>query len=181
MKILIKNVRLAFPQLFEPKSVNGEGDPRFSAAFPIDPHGENAKAITAAINAVAKDKWGAKADGVMKELTSKGRVAYKHQPLSKDGEVYDGFENMHTLTASNKVRPTVVDRDKTPLTAADGKPYAGCFVDISVEFWAQDNSWGKRVNATLRGVQFRSDGESFGGGVPASADEFEEIAEEEFV
>ena len=35
MKLLIKDVRLAFPQLFEAKTVNGEGEPAFSAAFLI--------------------------------------------------------------------------------------------------------------------------------------------------
>ncbi len=33
MKLKLNNVRLAFPSLFEAKTVNGEGDPRFSAVF----------------------------------------------------------------------------------------------------------------------------------------------------
>ena len=33
MKIRLNNVRLAFPALFEAKTVNGEGDPAFSASF----------------------------------------------------------------------------------------------------------------------------------------------------
>jgi len=178
MKVKLNNVRLAFPALFEAKAVNGEGEPRFSAAFPVDPDSDNAKALKSAIEAVAKEKWGAKAGAILKELQSKGRVAYKESSLSKDGEVYDGFEDMHTLNASNKVRPLVIDQSKNPLTAQDGKPYAGCYVDVSVELWAQDNSWGKRINAVLRGVQFRSDGDAFAGGIPASADEFEDIAED---
>ena len=36
-----------------------------------------------------------------------------------------------------------------------------------------DNQYGKRINATLRGVQFVSDGEPFAGGQPADADEFD--------
>ena len=91
--------------------------------------------------------------------------------------MYDGFEGMHTFNATNKVRPLVIDSNKTPLTAADGKPYAGCYVDVIVEFWAQDNSYGKRVNATLSGVQFRADGDAFSGGRPASTDEFDDLAQ----
>jgi hypothetical protein len=45
-----------------------------------------------------------------------------------------------------------------------------------VELWAQDNSWGKRINATLKGVQFYQDGEAFAGGVSASADDFEDLS-----
>jgi len=175
MKVKLNKVRLAFPTLFEPKAVNGEGEPRFSAAFPIEPGSANAKALAAAMAAVAKDKWGEKAPAILKELKAKGRVCYKETPLSKDGEVYDGFEDMHTVNASNKARPLVIDRDKAPLTAADGKPYGGCYVNASLELWAQDNGFGKRINATLKGVQFAEDGDAFGGGAPASPDDFDDL------
>ena len=42
----------------------------------------------------------------------------------------------------------------------------------------QDNAYGKRVNASLRGVQFAGDGEAFGGGRPAEVDEFEDISDD---
>lgn len=175
MKVSIKNVRAAFLNAFEPKTVGGEGEPRYSGAFPIEPGSENAKALQAAMNAVAKEKWKDKAPAILKELKGKGRVCYREEPLSKDGEVYDGFEGMHSLNASNKARPLVIDRDKTPLTAADGKPYSGCYVNVSVELWAQDNQYGKRINATLKGIQFYKDGDAFGGGAPASPDEFDDL------
>jgi hypothetical protein len=175
--VKLKNVRISFPNLFEAKAVNGEGEPKFSAAFVIDPGSENHKALTAAMNEIAKEKWGAKAEGILSELKSKGRVAFKESPLSKDGEVYDGFEGKYALNASNAARVAVIDRDTTPLTPQDGKPYGGCFVDVSVDLWAQDNSWGKRINAKLRWVQFRSDGDAFSGGAPVGQDEFENIAE----
>lgn len=176
MKVLIKDVRGAFLSLFEAKTVGGEGDPRYSGAFVVEPGSANAKALAAALVAVAKEKWAAKADGVLKDLKSKGRVCYREEPLSKDGEVYEGFEGMHSLNASNKARPLVLDRDKTPLTAADGKPYSGSYMNVSLEIWAQDNNFGKRINATLKGVQFVRDGDSFGGGAPASPDDFEDLA-----
>lgn len=175
--VKVQNVRISFPNLFEAKAINGEGDPRFSAAFVIVPGSENAKLLANAMSAVAKEKWGAKSDGILTELKGKGRVAYKEAPLSKDGEVYDGFEGMYSLNASNVARVPVIDRDTTPLTPADGKPYGGCFVDCSIDLWAQDNSWGKRINAKLRWVQFRSDGDAFSGGAPVSQDEFETIAD----
>lgn len=176
MKVLIKDVRGAFLSLFEAKTVGGEGDPRYSGAFVVEPGSANAKALAAALVSVAKEKWAAKADGVLKDLKSKGRVCYREEPLSKDGEVYEGFEGMHSLNASNKARPLVLDRDKTPLTAADGKPYSGSYMNVSLEIWAQDNNFGKRINATLKGVQFVRDGDSFGGGAPASPDDFEDLA-----
>lgn len=176
--IKLTNLRLAFPNLFEAKAINGEGEPRFSAAWPVEPGSANAKLLAQTVETVAKEKWGAKAAGILTELKNKGRVAYKESPLSKDGEVYDGFEGMHSLNASNPARVPLIDKDTTPLTAQDGKPYAGCYVDVSIDIWAQDNSWGKRINAKLRWVQFRADGDAFSGGsAPASQDEFESIAD----
>lgn len=180
MKVKLASVRIAFPNLFEAKTIAGsEGEPRFSAAFIIEPGSVNAKALAAAMDAVAKEKWGGKADTILKDLKSKERVCYKQSPLSKDGTPYEGFEGKHSLNASNKSRPLILARDKTPLTAQDGKPYGGCYVHASVELWAQDNKYGKRINASLKGVQFASDGDSFGGGAPASADEFEDLGVDE--
>jgi len=177
MKVKLQNVRICFPALFEPKTVGGEGEPRFSAAFVIEPESANAKALEVAVQTVADERWKSKAAGVLTELRKKGRVCYRKEPLAKDGEVYDGFEDMHSLNASNKTRPLVIDRDKSPLTAQDGRPYGGCYVNVTVDVWAQDNSYGKRVNAALSGVQFSKDGDSFGGGAPAKASEFEDLGD----
>jgi len=179
MKVKLSKVRLAFPNLFKAVAIGSDAnaEPRFSAAFVIEPGSENAKALAAAVNAVSSEKWKDKAPGILKELRGKGRVGYQEAALSKDGEVYDGFEGMFSLNAGNKARPTVLDKDKTPLVEADGKPYAGCYVNVVVDCWAQDNSWGKRVNFTLSGVQFHSDGDAFGGGRPASPDDFDEVTD----
>ena len=127
MKLKIVEVRGSFLNLFEPKQWN-EGEPRYSGVFSIEPGSANARILTAGLIDVAKEKWGNKAEAVLKDLKAKGRVAYKEEPLSKDGEVYEGFEGMYTLKASSKARPLVVDRDKTPLSAADGRPYSGSYV-----------------------------------------------------
>lgn len=179
MKVKLAVVRGAFLNLFEAKTVaGGEGEPRFSGAFVIDPASSNAKTLADAVVATAKEKWGPKADAILKELKAKGRVCYKTAPLANsEGEIYDGFEGMHAVNASAKTRPLVLDQQKNPLTAADGKPYSGCYLNVSLDLWAQDNQYGKRINASLKGVQFVRDGDAFGGGAPASPDEFDEIDE----
>jgi hypothetical protein len=63
------------------------------------------------------------------------------------------------------------------LSASSGKVYSGCYVNASIELWAQDNKFGKRINATLMGVQFLRDGARLVGGGVASADDFEAIPE----
>jgi hypothetical protein len=62
---------------------------------------------------------------------------------------YEGFPGNFFLNAANKARPAVIDRDRSPLIQADGRPYAGCYVNAVIDIWAQDNNFGKRVNASL--------------------------------
>lgn len=175
MRLALKNVRLAFPSLFEAKTVNGEGEPAFSAVFLIEPADPQTKAVEQAIAAVAKDKFGAKTDAVLKAMKAADKTCL-HDGNTK--AEYAGFADMLFVSARGKARPLVLDSDKSPLTAADGRPYAGCYVNASIDLWAQDNSFGKRVNAQLRGVQFLRDGDAFaGGGGAATEDEFDDVAE----
>ena len=55
MKIKLNAVRLSFPQLFEAKTVNGEGKPAFSAAFLISPKDPQIAMINTAISTVAAE------------------------------------------------------------------------------------------------------------------------------
>jgi hypothetical protein len=174
MKIQLNNVRLAFPSLFEAKKVNGEGEPAFSASLLLPPDHPAVAELRAAMEQIGKEKWAAKWPAVKKELEGKDRT------MLHDGDMktaYSGFEGNLYVSARNKTRPLVIDRDRSPLSQGDGKPYAGCYVNAGIELWAQDNKYGKRINASLRGVQFLKDGDAFAGGTPADVDEFEDVAE----
>lgn len=172
MKIKLQNVRLSFPHLFQAQANADGGQAKFNASFLIPKSDKQIKMIEDAIVAVAKEKWGAKADAVLKQLRASDKVALH------DGDTkaqYAGYEGCMFISASNATRPLVLDRDKSPLTEEDGKPYSGCYVNATVEIWAQDNSYGKRINAGLGGVQFAKDGDRFGGGTSADESDFEEL------
>ena len=172
MKIQLKNVRLAFPQLFDAKAVNGQGEPKFSAALLFPKNHPQAKEIQTAIMEAAKAKWNDKAADKLKELKAADRLAVHDGDAKSD---YDGYAGNIFINSSNKVRPLVIDVDRSPLVASDGKPYSGCYVNAIIEFWAQDNQFGKRVNASLLGIQFLKDGERLAGGGVAAADDFDAI------
>lgn len=175
MKINLKNVRLAFPELWEAKTVNGEGKPAFSATGLLPRNHPQVKEIEAAQEEVGKAKWGTKWPQVKKEIAANNRAALK------DGDAkasYAGYAEHWFVSARNETRPTVIDRDRTQLTQKDGKPYSGCYVNMIIELWAQDNNYGKRINASLAGVQFLKDGEPFSGGRPAGADEFDDLSDQ---
>lgn len=175
-RILLRNVRLAFPNLFEPTTVAGEGEPAYSAVLLLEPNHPQLDEIRAKMKAVAKEKWAAKAEAFYVGIEKADKLAL-HDGDTKSQ--YDGFAGNFFLNtrAQQSSRPTVVDASRAPLTERDGKPYAGCYVNASIDFWAQDNSYGKRINAQIRGVQFLRDGDAFAAGRPADADEFEDVSE----
>jgi len=175
MIITLKNVRLSFPQLFQPQ-VQQDGKKTFGASFLFPPSHPVKAEIEAAMKAVAQDKWSNKADAELNALIAAGRVCLR------DGatKAYDGYQGNWFVSASSKTRPQVIDKDTSPLDESSGRPYGGCFVVASIEIWAQDNAFGKRINATLRWVQFMSDGESFGGGTPVNQNEFAPLADAEY-
>lgn len=168
-------VRLAFAQhLFTAGTVGGEGKPAHSCTLIFPPDHPVVAELEAAEKAVAKEKWGAKADAVLKAAKAK-----KFQ-LVKDGDTkpeYDGFEGNLFLSCRSDKRPNVFNKDGSQVVEADGVVYSGCYVHGMVEVWAQDNSFGKRVNAQITGVMFSRDGDSFGGGAaPAKPDDFADLS-----
>ena len=181
-RIMLKNVVLAFPALAEPQSF-GEGEPAYGAKFPIKPNSEQQKAIEAAILAEATEAWKDKANSVVKMLEEDGKVAFtkKVYKSKKTGEAYQGFEGTHYLSTRNaKTQPTVFNQYGEELSGKsdiEAKAFSGAVVNASIEIWAQDNKWGRRINCSLRGVMLTGEGENFGGGSsPASADEFASLA-----
>lgn len=174
MKIKLINVLLAFPDLFEAKQFDGAGDFKFSATFLIPKDHPANTAIEAAIKKVAVDKWGAKADSILASIRGNPqRFGYRDGSEKAD---YDGYEGNMYIRASNKARPLLLDRDKTLLAAADGRPYSGCYVNATITIYAYENK-GKGISASLGGVQFYRDGDAFAGGGVATPDDFDEIAD----
>jgi len=165
--IKIPNARLSFPSLFQKAEFNGQvGKYEATLLFPKSDT-KTYDAIMAGIEATKKD--------------AKIKVGADKLCI-KDGDdiEYDGYAGHWAVKASNGKRPTVINRDKTPLVEEDEVVYAGCYVNAIIDFWGQNNSYGKRVNANLLGIQFFKDGEAFGdGGKTADADEFDDIEEDD--
>lgn len=174
MKIKMQNVRLSFPSLFQTATFGGEDTGKYEATFILDKteHAKVIEQVKAAMAQLAKERL-------------KGKLPPADKLCFKDGDDLDReeFQGKMTIKASTKKRPLVIDSDKTPLAEADGKPYAGCYVNAIISLWAQDNQYGKRINAQLDGVQFRADGEPFGdGGISVDAfDAFGEDFDDELV
>lgn len=185
-KVVLRNVRLAFPRLDTPQQVNGEGAPAFSAAFILESDSAefeaNKAAIEAAMKHVAKEKWGEKAAAVYKSVEASGKLALHDGDTKAEIDGYAG--NLYiNARASASSPPSLVRRDRSLISrekidgtsAAEIELYGGCYVNVILNMWAQDNKYGKRVNASLAGVQYVREGVPFAGTAPAAADEFDQL------
>lgn len=166
----IQNVRLSFPSLFKKKASIPGGPEKYRANFLIDPKSTTGKTALAAIQACIKH--------VELEVFQKSPMKYKSIDRnclvsgdecmgSKTDEIYEGYEGMMALKCSATEAPSVVDRDPSiSLDADDSIPYAGCYVDAYVRFFAVkgDDKGGAGIFCDFKVVQFRKEGPAFGAG-----------------
>lgn len=161
----LNNVRLSFPSLFHKASFDGK-EGKYEATFLLDKADEKTKKML---------------DDAIAEAIAEAKIKVASDKIClKDGDdsPYEGYEGQWSFKAGSNKRPTVIDRDKTPLVEEDEKLYAGCYVNAIVDLWIQNNKFGKRVNANLYGVQFIKDGEAFGMGATDVSDDFDDLDDE---
>lgn len=174
--VKLMGARLAFPHLFVAQESDDGGSARYTGAFIIPPDHPQLAEVKKAMQVAAKTKWKEDAEGVYRTLEKKDRLALHD---GDDKAKYAGYRGNLFINGARQEKdgpPLVIGADKMPLTAKSGKPYSGCYVNASLEFWAMDHPKnGQRVCATIRGVQFAKDGEAFGGSGAADAGEFDAI------
>lgn len=172
--IVIQNVRASYPHLWEPyagKNSDEKGKFGIVGLLPKETHREAIKALNEHIGTLCMAKW-------KKKLPSDARCLRDGAARAEDDD--DMLNGMYTFNASDTRRPLVIDRSKTPLTEADDVIYPGCWVNIQVKLWEQDNKFGKKINANLLAVQFVRDDERFGdGAIGGDVDAFDELDEDD--
>ena len=169
---MLKNVKLSFPKVFEHGSFGGESTGKYEATFLLP-------------------KTDVKTyERVMELITeAKGKTKIPSDKLAiKDGDELDDehTDGMWVIKTANKNRPTLLDRSKNPVTREDDEAdpmfFGGATVNASISFWKQDNSYGKRINGNLAGIQYVSgdiEEDGFGDTGTASADEFDDEDEDD--
>lgn len=188
-KVILLGARLSFASLFEPnRQKQDDGSIRetwkSNFLFPKDDldncfaifNGQKMpilKAIRAASKEAKTKTWGASEDKWPKLKPEK--ICWRDGDL----EDWDGYAGHWYVSANAPIgdRPAVVTNRKDANNkwmeaqpGGKGAPYSGCYVNATIEIWAQDNEHGKRINAKLKAVQFLRDGEAFGT-APTNPDE----------
>jgi hypothetical protein len=182
--VILKNVRLSYPDLHKPGKPLNDGDtPKYGAQFIMDPDSDAAKVAKDALTQAAQETFGANWQAIVGAMEkTKKCVRRGDDNLTKDGAVRDGYGGKLYLVARNKAKPLLIgprkgaDGQFPVLTEADGKPYGGCYVNVKVDIKAMKakDRIPNQIYATLLTVQFVADGEAFGA-APGTSEGFDEV------
>ena len=176
VEIKLKEVTLSFcDSLFEAKAFGDDADakPYHKANFLIDKVSQKdiAVAVSNAVKGVIAAKWPTNPPKLSADKKCFRDGEPKDEETGEPSPLYEGYAGKFFVSAARRQEdgpPVMIDSrkgqdDKFPrLTPADGKMYGGAVVNAIVRIWAQDNKWGRRVNASLEAIQFVRHGTAFG-------------------
>lgn len=170
--ITIGEVRLSYCNLFVPKPPfnNPAGEPKFSTTILVPKSNLQAKAaIDAAINAAIEEGVGKCWKGVRPPVPAIC-VHDGDGARPSDGSPFgEECKGCWVFTASCKSErvPFVVDGNVQPIIQ-QSEIYSGVYGNISVSFFAYENSGKKGIGCGLNGFQKTRDGEPLGNSISAA-------------
>lgn len=160
-RVFIKDARLSFPALAEPReSMKGKGDKKYQATFILDKDNSCVKTIKEATVRIAQ--------AYFKDKTKQVLANTDKLPL-KDGDRrgIDGYEGKLYVKASSLYPPDLVDANPRhkitdPKEIAD-KFQAGFRVNGYIDLFPYDVPAARGISASLISVQFAAYDDTFGG------------------
>ncbi len=143
--IVLKNVILNFPNVFKRNVFEGnvlKYDGVFLIAHDSPQHNE----LSFMISDIIKKKWG-------NSTPNKLIVTFRD---SSENEYVDSNEGDVVFKASSDYKPKVFNKDKSEVSEDERIIVPKCVVDVAIRIWAQDNAYGKKINAELMAIKYVS-------------------------
>lgn len=177
-KVLLTNVRLSYPALFEPRGFEGQ-EPKYSASLIIPKSDkESLKVIKQAIEN-AKEEGRANGRWKGNKLPANLKTPVRDGDTEREDD--DVYENAYFINANSKFAPAVVGKEKDrstgkAITLGEEDVYAGCYINVTINFYGYSAAGNNGIAAGLGNVQKEADGENLGGRSSAESDfDFEEV------
>jgi hypothetical protein len=147
--------RLSWPQLLEPKSVDG-GPEKYSTVLLLPPD-YDVSPILRALNDLCEEAWGPKRENWPSTARRPEQVVRR----AEEKKNVSGYEpGWHFISCNSTEPPGVVQWDKTPVTNPR-EVYAGRWANVSMRPFIYDNI-GVGVSLGLNNVQLLQHGSVFG-------------------
>ena len=185
--IFATNARLSFPHLTEAhksKMAAPNAPAKFSADFILPPDHPALAQFMQRYTEMAQQKWGEHAPTVMQMIQSDRKLRCfgpgSEKVDKKTFKPYSGYDGMAFISASRENAPQMIQADGSPVDPANTmayqalarKMYGGCYVNVALRPWIQENSFGRGIRCDLVAIQFAKDGEAFGEGVVDASNMF---------
>ena len=182
-RIILKNVRLSYVNLFEPYQFEGEQEAKFRCDVLISKNDEvQVKQLKQSILDLIKES---QENGILakKDLSAAKKTNKWHNPL-KDGDIDKpndtAYKNCYYLSLRSNIAPNIIDMHKNYVTKdqpdSSNKIYSGVYVNISVIFRCFDKLGKLGVSSFLGNILTLEKGERLDGGMSAEeefANDFE--------
>lgn len=193
MQVILKKVRLSYPDLWVPGKPMNEGDAaKYGGQFIMEAGSPNIALLKQTMESCAKEVFGANWQAIVGAMAKdKKCLRDGNSNLTKDGAIRDGYAGCMYVVARNKAKPLIIGPTRTaPQGTSDenhqdgfpilrqegGKPYGGCYVNVKIDVRAMKafDKVPNQIYATLLTVQFVGDGPAFGA-ASGTAEGFDEV------
>lgn len=188
--IFLSDVRLSFPNITEPQKNKQYPDkpPVYNSEFIMPPTHAGFQQFGQRYSAMAADKWKAHANQIMQIIQNDRKLRCfgpgTEKVNQKTLKMYDGYEGMVFITASNKNAPQMIKPDGQAVDPTNTmeyqafarKLYGGCRVNAAVKPWLQENTHGRGIRCDFVAIQFLRDDTPFGEGTPDATGLFGAVA-----
>lgn len=168
VRIMIPNVRCNFPKLFQPEEFMGKRTYSIGLMLP------EGSPVVGLIEDAAIKAAEAAYPGKGEAMVRRFKGSKTTWPLKS---MADGSWMITPKRKEEQGAPIVFNQRKQLIPASDGKPYAGCWVNVSADVFCYTKSGGG-ITCYLNGVQLVKEDAPLDGSATAASckDDFEDIS-----
>lgn len=176
--IFLQKVILSFPHLAEAHSSAPNSPAKYSADFILEKDHPGYAKFMETYGRLAQGKWAEHASQVMQMIQNDRKLrcygSGDEKVNKKTFQPYDGYAGKVYISANNPNMPQIIRPDGSPVEAGNTmeaqqivrQMYGGCYVNVALKPWVQDNKHGRGIRCDLVAIQFAADGTPFGEGTP---------------
>lgn len=173
-RVITGKVRLSYTHLFEPYSIDGDQDPKFSVMLLIPKSDKKTLADLKAAEQAAAE--------IGKSSKFGGKIPQNLASIIRDGDEFAedyperaGHWFMSVTSPANR-RPNVVDQNVQPILD-QSEVYSGCYARLSLNAFPYTFGSKKGISFGIVNVQKMAEGEPLGG-VTRAEDDFDPIEDD---
>lgn len=170
MKVLTGEVRLSYVNVITPRAQQQGQEPKYSVTLLIPKSDLATKAdIDASIQAAAQEAVGKVWGGVR---PPQPRIPiWDGDGVRQSGVPFgDECKGHWVITASSKMKPSVVGMDNINVELAPSDIYSGMYGRVTIRFFGYSNSGNKGIGCGLGNIMKTRDGEPLSGRTSAASD-----------